>query len=202
MAHLDAFFPGGPSSSAAAGRQAAADMVAEFEQAQVGTGRLQPANALPCRILLAAVDYSQQADRTFSSCRDLIKPPAHARTHSTPLPHVSTHHLAVHTSLMSHCSVVPSVCSLRAACLPACLQQAGYLPGMPPGAMPMGPPPHGMPPPPAPMLGATLKVTGHCGSAGRCIVASAGSDPLGVPAHSLSHSCAARCTHPELVCAG
>lgn len=38
MAHLDAFFPGGPSSSAAAGRQAAADMVAEFEQAQVGGG--------------------------------------------------------------------------------------------------------------------------------------------------------------------
>jgi hypothetical protein len=34
MAHLEAFFPGGPSSSAAASRHAA-DMVAEFEQAQV-----------------------------------------------------------------------------------------------------------------------------------------------------------------------
>lgn len=35
MAHLDAFFPAGPSSSAASARHAA-DMVAEFEQAQVG----------------------------------------------------------------------------------------------------------------------------------------------------------------------
>jgi hypothetical protein len=34
MAHFDAFFPGGPSSSAAASRHAV-DMVAEFEQAQV-----------------------------------------------------------------------------------------------------------------------------------------------------------------------
>lgn len=34
MAHFDAFFPGGPSSSAAASRHAA-DMVSEFEQAQV-----------------------------------------------------------------------------------------------------------------------------------------------------------------------
>lgn len=35
MSHLEAFFPAGPSSSAAAARHAA-DMVAEFEQAQVG----------------------------------------------------------------------------------------------------------------------------------------------------------------------